>query len=471
MQDNVQKKRGAGATILRGVSADMFSYLSLFLLNLAVAAQCIASFGANYGYWLAAYTLISILAFFEIGTGQFFVREYCIEHNAGNSPMKIGALISTMLSATCSIAIVIIITGMAAAPFVMETVANAADADNLVRALRLATLYLGIAVPLGLFKLLHLSLQNSGTYGLLGLIEGAVTGVLTLVLLPHNPHYTTLIGCQFAGLAAATTLAAILLPRSVYGTLTAPEKSVFRSMFQFCRGVFATKLCFIVRERTDTPVISHFVGPEAVIVYAVTQRLVRVPLTVLGSITSSAFAPLSKLSVSESNERFSEFFFRMISHVIAGAFACAIGCFFFNQLFVDLWVGDAFYGGAALSAIVALWLPAEAISRGFASVLWATNQLNFLVRANVAEALLNIVLTLLAAPYLGIAGVALGTLLATILTSFWMVPRAAFAIINSESAARMKGMHLKYFGGLAALALTCAVLSHRLSEMLRPYLK
>jgi O-antigen/teichoic acid export membrane protein len=86
-----------------------------------------------------------------------------------------------------------------------------------------------------------------------------------------------------------------------------------------------------------------------------------------------------------------------------------------------LWVGEQNYGGGTLTLLFAAILITRVLNQTASIVIIGTGRLKGVVYMSLAEAVVNLVLSLWLVSVYGIIGVAVGTVLAGALTSNWYV--------------------------------------------------
>jgi O-antigen/teichoic acid export membrane protein len=89
---------------------------------------------------------------------------------------------------------------------------------------------------------------------------------------------------------------------------------------------------------------------------------------------------------------------------------------------VGLWVGDSLRGGIFLSVLIASGFLLHSINHVGQIVLTVVGQVKTLAAISWLEAILNISLSILFVWYFGLIGVAMGTVIGSILASAWLVP-------------------------------------------------
>jgi O-antigen/teichoic acid export membrane protein len=92
---------------------------------------------------------------------------------------------------------------------------------------------------------------------------------------------------------------------------------------------------------------------------------------------------------------------------------------------IELWAGKGAFAGDRVLAVLVVMTVLHAIGTPAGLLLQAIGRNKELVTSELANALLNLTLSIVLVQYVGTLGVALGTLIASTLTSTWVVPLVA----------------------------------------------
>lgn len=173
---------------------------------------------------------------------------------------------------------------------------------------------------------------------------------------------------------------------------------------------------------TDNIIISRFVGFIVEGVYS-SYHLISAALdSLLRPIFQSATAGYGDLAVEDDGERRVTVFNRMF---FAGAWlyglsAVCIACL--SADFVEIWLGDGFEIGDASVLLIALNFYLVGMRRPVLCARDAMGLLRYDRWKSIAEAAINIVLSILLARTMGLSGVLLGTTISCLTTCFWVEP-------------------------------------------------
>lgn len=227
-------------------------------------------------------------------------------------------------------------------------------------------------------------------------------------------------------------------------------------------GLMLVKFGNTVISSTDNLIISSIVGIVAVGVYSnytmVLNAVHRFVKLFFASITSS----VGNYCVKEDKENKEKLFYQLFYYNFLLIGFCSI-CFY-NLLnpFIEWWLGIDFCLSQTVVAIIVIktylqWMQTSALLFRDAEGLYWNNRFKV-----IAEAIINLVASIVLAKRFGIAGVLGGTIISTVLVSAWVEPMIVFKDGMKIHSWKRKYFS-KYFLYLALTALGCT-LANRMCE-------
>lgn len=235
-----------------------------------------------------------------------------------------------------------------------------------------------------------------------------------------------LAGMAYASLlqAACTIAAAYVMLRQRTGDGADRGKvdySILRGMFGPGLKYAATVLGGVLILQTDNLVIASTIGPATIPDYQAVAKIVTtfMSLSMMLVVTTSPFmsqafaqGDLGQIRrLLQQNQRVS----LSILVLLGSCLAC------FADRVVSLWLGPNHFIGFGVVWILLAMMLLEAHHLAMATATMATGRIVFVVPALIAG-VLNIGFSVILAHRLGVVGVALGTLLAQVMTNNWYVP-------------------------------------------------
>jgi len=173
---------------------------------------------------------------------------------------------------------------------------------------------------------------------------------------------------------------------------------------------------------TDNLVISHFLGPEKVTPYAVTFRFFYICLSIVNG-TTIALWPMYGQAFGRNDWNWIQQTYNHSTflHVLGGGLIW-IGGIIFSQVIINLWVGPVAYGGIVVAFALGGYVYISSFTGSNVNLVNGLNPTNIVVIFGLIEAALNLGISLTLIGQLGIGGVAMGTLIASLAVNSWFHP-------------------------------------------------
>lgn len=205
-------------------------------------------------------------------------------------------------------------------------------------------------------------------------------------------------------------------------------------LFKNVRGMMIHKIGGFVLNGTDNLVISKFVGLAVVGIYSNYLMIVNIIKTYLTLITGSISASVGNLLASEDMEKsYSVYKTTLFIHFwIYGFCSCCFYLLF--SPFIELWIGKQFLLAKDTLMLVIMIFYLYGVHRAndaftnSSGIFWETR------KKPIAECIINIVVSVVLAKYIGINGVFIGSVAAYLCTG-WIEPKVLY-----------KKMFSKHFG-------------------------
>lgn len=238
-----------------------------------------------------------------------------------------------------------------------------------------------------------------------------------------------------------------------------------KEVFHSGRRFFVLSFSALVVWNTDNLVINHFLGPTYVSAYAITFKLFTLATTLLFTVNSILW-PMYGRAMSENNWDWIKKLYNNTTAILAllGGGVCIGGVLFAHEI-IKLWVGPSGYGGVLVVIALGLYSYLVSINNNHATLLSGINATKGMVWIGVLEAIANLGLSIILIQYFGIGGVALGTLLAALVTISWLLPYEVSQSTNSRVSMHWKqiGKHALFV--VVPLVIVASILNGHFSSM------
>jgi O-antigen/teichoic acid export membrane protein len=410
-----------------GFATDMGGQAFLTLANF-IAVPFILRFTSSslYGFWVATLSILGFLALTDLGLGVSLTRLI-----AGSDPRKNASessgVVSTAFYSFCLVGLVFLGLGLGMSPYIPGWFKiPAGETKEVITAYTIAIVSGAISLPATTFGSVVIGFQRMAAGNIIRNVFSVAGVGLSIGLLYFNVRLAAL---PLASLFTVLTVGFgnYVYVRKNYSQIqvrfSLANKSDLKRLFSFGGYFQLGRIANIVASSTDSMVIAATLGASHVTPYAVSSKLATTfNSNIASKLPIAVFPAISQMYAQGETDKVRGSFLRLSEYSTRLA---AIGCavlLLANREFVGLWVGPSYFGGVALNVVFAFWVLQSTLIHGIGVMVHATGDLRNWVFMSLAEAVLNLVLTLLLVKPLGLVGVALGTVIGKTLTTGWYVP-------------------------------------------------
>ncbi|PHQ16208.1 hypothetical protein CLH61_03725 [Marinobacter profundi] len=203
-----------------------------------------------------------------------------------------------------------------------------------------------------------------------------------------------------------------------------------RELFQYSAWSFVIAIAYQLRNNVDNFVVAGFLSAASVTHYAVGLRLVDYIAQFLGQATNM-FVPIFTGYHAQGNnqELHSKLLFitriNLVLALIAGG-----GLVIFGQAFISRWMGPDYSDAYWVMVILLVGRMIGFANHPLNSAMYATNKHSIVAKIDIVEVIFNLMLSLILVQYLGLIGVALGTMIPLLLLRLFVLPLFACRAIE-----------------------------------------
>lgn len=187
-----------------------------------------------------------------------------------------------------------------------------------------------------------------------------------------------------------------------------------KKLFGFGGPVLIGQIADRIRFQTDTLTVSFFIGLTAVAHYSIGSTLVLYYMDGIATIVGVLTPVLTMQKSVSDHAGFERSYFSGTRIALASSAFVAFGMIAWSRDFVSLWMGPAFTDVYPVIVILAIAVFLETSQATSVNALYASLHQKAYAALNISEALSNLVLSLLLARPYGMIGVAIGTLIPSI---------------------------------------------------------
>ena len=378
---------------------------------------------ARFGLWVALVAAVSFTGLLDFGFSQAVAR-FSGEHRARHDSKAVEAFI-VATGAAYIIAFVLVLLATAAIGTVFPLIVHVPSADR--GAVLIGAMLVGLATALGLWMaffgtILHAH-QKLPAANTIRAAYWVCFTVLTVIAALRGWGIVGLAGAMAAS-AAGSCVALLLLVRRTLPELRIrrPQPTYLRQALRYSLFMFMVSAGAAVIFETDTLVIAGFLGAAAVTSYAIALRLTRGLTAFLHKVPDVLFPFYAGMQAAGDRRRLRENYLLSARLELVGAAAVMLGLAFAWRPLIAAWVGPSSVVGSAVFALALTLLLFESLVHPAAVLAAATGGERRMATINIAEAVLNLGLSIAFVIRFGVVGVIGATVLAQALTNLWFLP-------------------------------------------------
>lgn len=415
--------------IIRGILVNYLHLATAFLSMFILTPIIIGRLGPTaYGLWAVFSSVVGYFVLCDFGMSTA-VAKYTAEYRAKDQLADLTKLVSTTFAAALVISGLIIIICAVMMPYipglfkVSGSLISEGRATFLIMGINVALMLLG-----GVFGNIIYGYQRVDVWKTFSIIQLLVNGMFTVLFLQFGFGLIGVAVASILGTVALISLQLAFLRRSGYGISVNPKYAdvkIFMRIAPYSARTFLLGITNRVINYSDFIVVGIFLGASSVAHYEITYKLCFLSTYLFSIISSTLFPRFSRLFALGDLEGVASLFLLTAKLSVAIMTPVAIFLYFWGGEFIGLWVGPGnFAGNSVLSVFVAMSF-VHVLGTPAAALLQAIGKNEEFVYSEIANAVLNLGLSILLVRPLGLLGVALGTLVASLCTSAWVVPLLA----------------------------------------------
>lgn len=379
-----------------------------------------------YGVWVLAISTVNYLTLLDLGMRssvlRFVSKGHTKQDHEGASEVISAALwVRLQISA-----LVLVLSGVLAAvfPLVFKVPADLArDAREAILVIGITTaVTMSLGVLGGVLSALNrYDLQSYVTLVQLAVRVGGVVGVL---LAGHG-----IVAIAFCELAAAVVGNVMLayIARKIYPELRIqlkkPKMDVLRQIWSYSIYAFLITVAIQLVYQTDNLVVGAFVSASAVTFYSIGNSLCRYTDQIVGSMTMTFVPAASTYEASGDTDSLRSLYYNGTRATMAISLPILVTLLIRGHSFIGLWMGPQYAeSSGTVLMILAVALTFALMNTTPGAIAYGVEKHKKLAKWAICEAISNLTLSIILAHFFGIYGVAIGTLVPSLVVHLILWP-------------------------------------------------
>lgn len=422
---------------------------------------------AGYGLWVLIGSLAAYGYLLDLGIVNAVVK-YLAEFESRQRYDEARSLITSALWLYLGLGAVTLALSLAAAAALPAMFGiDPADRATASTVVALTGVSVGLTIAFTPVTAVLQGLQRYDLYNLTSVTASFLTAVGTVVVLLAGGGIVGVVAVNIP-VTIAVRFWAGMLARDVAPWLrfgwSGASRPMIRRILSFSWMSFGIQLAGPMKVKTDEIVIAAFSVISAVTPYALARRLSEIPLLLTEPFLKILIPLASNLSARGEEETVRGVYLTASRITLAVLFPVGLVITVFAEAILRLWVGTVAPESAALVAILVLAGAVNTSQYAGGSVLQGLARHRRVALASIASGVTNIVLSIVLVQRIGLVGVAVGTLIPTIIEALVIVLPYCMGQLRVTLADLIRHVWLPTF----APALPAALLVVALREVIRP---
>lgn len=413
--------------IARNVLFNWIATLANMAAGFFVAPFIVHRLGSvAYGVWVLAISVVTYLSLLDLGMQssvlRFVSKGYTQgDHQAASDTISAALWVRVQISAL----VVLLSVGLAIGfpiwfKIPPEMAMEARKAVLLIGATTALTLSLGV------FGGVLSGLNRYDLQSLITLTNTAVriTGVVLVLVTGHG--IVAIAACEFVA-AVVSNVLLIIVARRLYPALrvrlSKPRKEVLRQIQSYSFYAFLTTVAVQLVYQTDNMVVGAFVSAAAVTFYAIGNSLCRYAGQIISSMTLTFVPAASTYEAAGDMAGLRNLYCNGTRATLAVALPILVTLMLRGRTFIRLWMGPEYaHRSGTVLIILASALFFSYANRVASSIAFGIEKHKTSALWSIGEGVSNLVLSVILVHWFGIYGVAIGTLIPSLVVHLCLWP-------------------------------------------------
>jgi O-antigen/teichoic acid export membrane protein len=377
-----------------------------------------------YGLWILANALGGYGGLLDMGISSA-VQKYVAEHRVRNSPREAAALVSTalVLYAVLGLVALALLGGLAhSIPGIFGVAPGHRDVATWLTVI--VGMQLAISLPAATPAAVLRGAQRFDLTNVLVIMGTLLTAIFTVVVLQLGGGIVAVAAVGVAVLATMQ-IPAVWFVRRVAPDLrlefSAVTQRSIRTVFSFSASVFAVRVAGVLTQRTDAIVIGASLPIRMITPYSLAQRLAEVIMLLTNQFVQVLLPLASELDALSERRQLRAVYLTATRMALALSIALAATMGILGSSILALWVGDTYSGYGYVVSILAAAAAVDTLNWPGASLVTGMALHRPLARIALGNGIVNIGLSVLLVHPYGLTGVAVATLVPSVVTSILFV--------------------------------------------------
>jgi O-antigen/teichoic acid export membrane protein len=387
-----------------------------------------------YGVWVLAISAVNYLALLDLGLAGSIVR-YVSKGYATNNHDEASEVFSGIAWVRFQIsALVLLLSGCLSVLFPYFFRVPASLAREAQEAVLIVGLANAVYMAVGMYSSVLSALNRYDLRACITLFQLTVRVVGVVLVLRAGYGIVAVASCELLAATVGNGLL-MLAARRVYPKLTLrlvkPRRETLRKVWSYSMYAFLLTIAGQFIYQTDNLVVGAFVSASAVTFYSIGNSLCRYTQQLIYSMTSTFNPAASTYESAGDTTRLQALYYNGTRGALVIALPIVITFLVRGESFIAVWMGPQYsQTSGTVLAILAVALLFTLSNSTAAAIAWGVEKHKTVAMWAVPEAIANFTLSIVLAHKIGIYGVAIGTLVPSLVIQLILWPRYVSRLVD-----------------------------------------
>jgi O-antigen/teichoic acid export membrane protein len=390
-----------------------------------------------YGVWVLAISVVAYLSLLDLGMQSSVLRFVSKGHTKGDHQGASDAISAALWVRLQISALVLVLSGGLAAVFPLVFKVPAELASDARKAILLIGITTAITMSLGVVGGVLSALNRYDLQNYVSLSQTALRVIGVVFVLRAGYGIVAIAICELVA-ALAGNLLLVWVARRLYPELRLqlkkPKKEILQQIWSYSWYAFLTTIAVQLVYQSDNLVVGAFVSASAVTFYAIANSLCRYATQIVGSMGSTFVPAASTYEAAGDSASLLKLYKNGTRATLAISLPILITLILRGPSFIGLWMGPQYaQSSGTVLIILASALFFSYANRTASSIAFGIEKHKAVAIWSIGEGVGNLVLSVLLVRRYGIYGVAIGTLVPSLIVHVGLWPRHISKLVGLSS--------------------------------------
>lgn len=413
--------------IARNVFSNWLATASTMAVGFFLAPFIVHRLGNEaYGVWVLAISSISYLGLLDLGMRSSVLRFVSKGRTQGDHQGASEALSAALWVRLQISLVVLLLAGTLSYLFPVLFKVPPALAHEARIAVLLIGINLALSMSMTVFGGVVSGLNRYDLQTIVTLVQLVVRATGVILVLRSGHGIVAIALCELAAALSSNTLL-IVFARRIYPELQVmfkrPDRAVLRALWSYSFYAFLTTVAVQLVYQTDNLVVGRYVSVAAVAFYAVGNSLCRYSDQFVGAMSMSFVPAASTFEAAGDHKRLQNLYRFGTRAMMALSLPVLTTLLMRGRNFISLWMGAQYAqrSGTVLIILASALIFSQANNTAF-SIAFGTERHKRVAKWAIGEGVANLTLSIILVHWMGIYGVAVGTLIPSLFSSLVLWP-------------------------------------------------